>query len=160
MNRARGRRRVVMSTNLGVTSMMDMFVIILLFLLMFFDPAATPDPEFRLPSSVVTTPVGEGLRVRLRRDAVEVAGRDVLALRDGLVLDATGRSGRRIEAVEGALAAARTQDNAEVPLLVECDESVPWSTLGDVLASAAAAGFEGYRFVVLAGSATPGAAAP
>ncbi len=161
--RRRSKRRVETAASLSITSMMDMFTIILVFLLVFFDPEAQPDPEFQLPSSVATQEVAEGTTLRVKRDAVEVNGQAVLPLVDGDLGNAT-RDGRRVLAVQGALESARAQaSGGELPLLVECDQAVPWSTLGDLLATAAGAGFQSYRFVVLGGTdgpVAPAGAAP
>lgn len=153
--RRRGKRRVEATTSLSITSMMDMFTIILVFLLVFFDPEAQPDPEFQLPTSIATQEVAEGSTLRVKRDAVEVNGQAVIPLVDGDLGSAT-RDGRRVVAVLGALEAARGQADGDAPpLLVECDQSVPWSTLGDLLATAASAGFPRYRLVVLGGANQP-----
>lgn len=152
--RRRGKRRVETAASLSITSMMDMFTIILVFLLVFFDPEAQPDPEFQLPSSVATQEVAEGTTLRVKRDAVEVNGQTVLPMVDGDLGSAT-RDGRRVVAVHGALESARAQATGELPLLVECDQAVPWSTLGDLLATASGAGFQSYRFVVLGGTDGP-----
>jgi len=150
MTRGR-RRRVEANASLTITSMMDMFVIILLFLLVFFDPDAQPDPLFQLPASTATAPQSRGTSIRVKRDGIEVDGRHVLDLTAG-ELRGAARDGRRIVAVEGALAAARNSAaGEEAALRVECDKAVPWATLGDVLATAAAAGFDQYRLVVLSG---------
>ncbi|MBM4390148.1 MAG: biopolymer transporter ExbD [Deltaproteobacteria bacterium] len=143
------------TTSLSITSMMDMFTIILVFLLVFFEPEARPDPEFQLPSSVATQQAADGTTLRVRRDAIEVNGSPVLPLVDGDLGNAA-RDGRRVLAVLGALEAARAQvPGGELPLMVECDQAVPWSTLGDLLATAADAGFQSYRFVVLGGAERP-----
>ncbi len=153
--RRRNKRRVEATTSLTITSMMDMFTIILVFLLVFFDPEAQPDPEFQLPTSMATQEVAEGPTLRVKRDAVEVNGHAVVQMVNGDLGNAT-RDGRKVVAVLSALESARGQATGESPpLLVECDQSVPWSTLGDLLATAASAGFPRYRLVVLGGAENP-----
>lgn len=146
----RRRRRNELASTLIITSMVDMFTLVLLFLLVFYDPAFQADGTLELPTSTSERPVDPGARIRILPGSVEVEGAKVLALDGGNLQAGTPMRGKGPSAVTDALAplakkAAKPEDAA---LLVECDRRISWTALGAVLESAADAGFAKYRFVV------------
>lgn len=165
MNARRRRRRIPPTPMLPVTSMMDMFVIILVFLLNFLDPAAAPEVEIALPKSHAEAATEAGRVLTISRDQIRVDGERVmtLALRDGApaLPDGTARQGRRIDPLYEHLVdvappilvapSGAGQENraSEAVLRVECDKGVPFSLLGDVLFTAGQAGYDQFRFVVI-----------
>ena len=143
-----------MAASLTITSMMDMFTLILLFLLVFFDPESQGDSELELPSAAVQTAPEAGPRVRVARDAVSVGGKEVAQLVGGQVDASLPREGAAVLPLADALRALRearasNEDGSPPVLLVECDKRVPWGVLSSVLASASRAGFPKYRFFVV-----------
>lgn len=162
--RARGRlgsRKPRVSTHAGfmITSMMDMFTIILVFLLNFLDPATASEDEVSLPEAAVDQSVGEGTVLTVTRERVLVDGDEVLRLVDGGLPAGTPRTGRRIDALHERLGRAATasavsskrgeQEAANAALAVHCDRAVPFSLLGELLYTAGQAGFGDFRFVVI-----------
>ena len=135
---------------LSFTSMTDMFTNVLLFLLFFVNPATIEDANFSLPTSVASAVVVDGPRVRLARDGISVDSSKVLSLREGeWGADAANQG---LTGLVDSLATVRKRlpaTGAQATVLVECDETVPWSVLGPVLESAEKAGFGAYRLVVL-----------
>ena len=149
----RGRRNK-MAASLTITSMMDMFTLILLFLLVFFDPENQADSQLELPTAHAEAKAESGPRVRVARDRVSVDGREVGRLVGGELDQALPRQGSAVvplvEALQAARAAAPPRPDGSAPaLMVECDKQVAWSVLAPVLASAADAGFPKYRLLVL-----------
>lgn len=140
------QRRLPTNPYLQITSMTDMFTLILAFLLTFYDPSIVGAPSLVLPAVPVNAEEKPGPRIDVRSDGIVVDGVLVVTLdghgglRPGVERDAEG-----IPAVREALS-ARARDSAT--LLVACDKSAPYGIVGDVLASAHAAGFDDYRFVV------------
>lgn len=155
----RSRRRIPTNPPFTITSMLDMFTIILVFLLNFLDPANESDDTVALPESSAEATVGEGTVLTVTREFVAVDGAEVLRLVDGQLAPGTPRTGRSIDALEERLAeAARTftvsgttgeGEAANAALAVHCDRAVPFSLLGELLYTAGRAGFGQFRFVVI-----------
>lgn len=144
--RRRRERRIGPASDLTITSMVDMFTMILTFLLNFVDPAMGDASPLSLPTARATASPSEGVQVEVSRDGIVVAGTRVAGLTpDGRAVDpAVERSGAVLVPVTAALRGAST----ELPLVLSCDRSVPFAVVGEVLQSARAAGFQRYRFVV------------
>lgn len=120
--------------------MMDMFTIILVFLLTFFDPSQAASDTMELPAVPASGADDPGLRVDVRKDGVWLAGARVVALDGGgALLDGEGAA-----ALGDALQNQGTTDG----LVVAVDRAVPYATVAAVLSAASAAGFDEYRFVV------------
>lgn len=142
----RSQRRLPLNPYLQITSMTDMFTLILAFLLTFYDPNVVDAPSLVLPAVPVTSDEKRGPRVEVRSDAIVVDGVVVAqldghgGLGSGVERDADG-----IRAVREALASRAEED---ATLLVACDKTAPYGIVGEVLVSARAAGFDDYRFVV------------
>lgn len=156
---ARGRRRVPTGAPFIITSMLDMFTILLVFLLNFLDPANSFDPEVALPMAAVDAVAADGTVLTVTPDRVVLDGQEVLRLVHGQLPDGLVRTERRIDALYERLgAAARARDvsagtasgsASNLPLSVHCDRSVPFSVLGELLYTAGQAGFGPFRFVVI-----------
>jgi biopolymer transport protein ExbD len=138
---------------LQITSMADIFVIILVFLLKSYSVEGLPYE----PSIPLTPPVAKGrvekteaLKVEIAKSAVALGGKNVAAI-DGFKfgksdLDAEGASAT----LRRALARARPSALAGpkgTKLIVVADEGAPYETIKAVLASAAS---EGYLDIQLA----------
>lgn len=146
----RRRRRNELASTLIITSMVDMFTLVLLFLLVFYDPGFQADSALELPQSQVEKAIEPGAKVRILPTGIEVEGKEVLALEAGSLRAGTPMRGKGPSAVTDALTplVGAAPDPKSAALLVECDRRVSWSVLGPVLESAADAGFARYRFVV------------
>ena len=150
----RHRRRVPATPMVAITSMMDMFTIILVFLLNFLDPAATVPGDLALPKARTIEPIEGELVLMVTRESVRIGGVDVVDLvavgGAPAVSSAEGRSGRRIDRLYDALTAKRDESKGQTgTLVVQCDRGVPFSVVGDVLYTAGQAGFGQFRFVVI-----------
>ena len=155
MKRTRGRRkRNSVDHGLIITSMVDMFTLVLLFLLVFYDPDYQADTTIELPNAASQRPAESGTTVRVFPGGIEVGGALVVGLRAGALDVAVPRDGTAVVPVVAALSRARealaaTADGEPPVLIVECDKRVSWTVLGAVLESGARAGFPRYRFLVL-----------
>jgi biopolymer transport protein ExbD len=129
--------------------MVDMFTLVLLFLLMFYDPLYDGSSPLELPHAAAERKATAGPTVRVSRDAVEVDGTRVVELAGGAIPAGSSSTGRAIPALVTALGTLATGTPDERPsIAIECDKRVSWEVLGAVLESAALAGFPRYRFVV------------
>jgi biopolymer transport protein ExbD len=146
--RRRRERRTPAASDLTITSMVDMFTMILTFLLNFVDPSMGEESPLSLPTARATSAAADGVTVQVTREDIRVGGTFVAQLAPGSASTATGveREGVVIVALEEALRKGGVKE--EVPLVLECDRRVPFSLVGDVLQTARRAGFTHYRFVV------------
>lgn len=170
-------RRIVATGDLNITSMMDMFTIILVFLLMSFattDAQITPNPQLVLPSSAATDKVEVAVAVVVQRNQLLVDGMPILPLVGGSA--AGGGAAVRLpdSAVEGAVIpallralsekadAARALSQATQgadryafsgKLLLQIDKDIPFSVVRPILTTAGEAGFDDVRFVTYRGNA-------
>lgn len=167
MGGARRRRRLEVGSELIVTSMVDMFSLLLTFLLNFVDPADPSALGVALPGSSSEEAVKQAIPVQISTTAIRVDGRDVLPLEPGPGGPAPSAAlspELRAEKLQVELAAALSErlvagtstsgaDESHT-IVIECDRSVPFSVVGEVLDAARNAGVRRYRFAVV-GSPRP-----
>lgn len=144
----RRTRRIAPDDGIMITSMVDMFTLILLFLLNFFDPDAQDESLFSLPLSTAVASVDSGLILEVSRAEIKVGDKRVVGLSEGRLPADVVREGQRIEPVFEALLTAHDA-SAGRPLVVRCDRRTNFALLGDILYTAGAAGWSQYRFVVI-----------
>lgn len=165
--------RRVPRNDLNLTSMMDMFTIILTFLLSTLatsDVSVTPSAELSLPFSSADAPIELAVNLVLTRGELLVDGVRVLDLvavpderspgRTRYELPSSAREGGRIaplwEVLETKAAGARKlaeqtgrPDHAfKGRLLLQCDREMPYSLIRDLMLTAGQAGFGEFQFVV------------
>lgn len=161
MRRSRGRLgnrtpRVVHEMPFLITSMLDMFTIILLFLLNFLDPASD-ETRVELPSVQTPTAASPGVVLTVARDQVLVDGEQVLSLADGR-LPAGGEAALAPVRERLAAAGARARQGSEgaqqsasnATLSVQADRAVSYRVVAGLLSAAREAGFSQYHFIVIA----------
>ena len=134
------RGRVIAEASLTVTSMMDMFTILLIYLLYFFDPNNDPSQDLQLPSSSAREVVEEQTALVLSSEWVMLGSRRISA----------GGSPDELRAVYEALKEQHDGTDSDSNLLVvKCDKRILYERLDSVLREAARAGYTDFRFVVL-----------
>ena len=131
--------------DLNVTSMTDMFTLILIFLLMFFDPNVVSDETLSLPVSTSRQTPLQGVELTVSASGISVGSEAVTALLAGRPPESLSKEGQIWLPVLDALRTARGE---EVRLTVRCDRAVVFSTVDDLLVTARAAGFTEFRFLV------------
>ncbi len=140
--------------NLQITSMADIFVILLVFLLKSYSTSIvnlSPSDTNKLPEASVESTIKETLKVEIVQNSVLVDQKEVLRLKD---FEFNGETfvGDVSEKLLQALKEQRKPNpipNMESNLLVMADERTPYATLEKVLASAAQAGFVDLQLVVI-----------
>jgi len=131
---------------LQLTSLVDMMVILVVFLLHSFSVEGeliAPANGLELPASSGGAPVPVGLVVEVGPERVRVAGRDVLFTAALASADTTSL---------GVLTAALTNDDAAVNqgrVLVQADRRIDYRNLSQVLRACARAGWSEVSLVVL-----------
>lgn len=156
--RARAKRREMPVVELSLAAMVDMMINILIFLLHLYGRGAMVEPQsddMELADSTTEEPLQLTVGVVVTRRAVEVGGQVIVDLEE-LQLPKGAVADGALPALTDALVAELSRERAkakpgeptEAQLLVQTDKRVPWSVLGPVLRSGAAAGAASYRFVV------------
>ncbi len=141
--------------SLQITSMADIFTILLVFLLKGYASGAlqiTPSPGVRIPTADGAPLSEEALQVEISGSAVQVGGRPVAELREFAL--AGGGAGllnafKRERSRRNLIAKTNDQVKDDGKILVLADERTPYATVKLVLRSAAIHGFSDLRLAVL-----------
>ena len=137
---------------LNITSMMDMFTIMLIFLLLNFAPDSADlklDKELTLPTSISERPYEVAVKVALTRSELLV-GEDVVAKVEGGKLTQTKMDGEIIVPLQRALVLQREKiDLAEKAILLfYADQDAEFALVDKVMKTAALAGYPNFKFAV------------
>ncbi|MEO0604901.1 MAG: biopolymer transporter ExbD [Myxococcota bacterium] len=147
----RRRRKPVMT--LQLTSLLDMFTIILVFLLESFqaeDEDFTLHAGLSLPESTARSAFKPAVNIALSEDAIFVEGTEVHALNAGAADDGgVGYLEDVAVAIEAAWKTRRaSQEGEEFVASIQADEGIPYETVDLVMRSAADRGCYRFRLVV------------
>lgn len=139
---------------LQITSMADIFTILLVFLLKSFSSGASDIT----PSNNMTLPEGRSLDAATDTIKLEIA-QNMITLDDKKIADlnqfqfdpADMESNGLPKSLSAAFTHQRQKDTlAQAPrIMVLADQSTPYGTLKTVLASASYSGFDGFKLVVV-----------
>ena len=150
----RGRRKKS-KPKLMLTSLLDMFTIILIFLIVSFE---AEDFEFRLekdvslPESQARSIFKPAVNVAISKQAVVVDQRRVLGLKDGLFEPGSLTEDDEIPSLVEALRTVRERtegENDDRIIMLQADKDLSYRTLYLVMRAARVAGFEKYRLAVM-----------
>lgn len=146
---------------LQITSMADIFTILLVFLLKSFSTGATtltPTAGLILPAAQAAEPSAEALRIEVSENAVLIEGRPVAPLKNfRLERSPAGAQGTIPQLVaefekerKRQLLVSKADSNVKVDgrMIVLSDRRVPYGTLKAVLASGAVQGFTDFKLAV------------
>jgi biopolymer transport protein ExbD len=149
---------------LQITSMADIFTIILVFLLKGYATSAvniTPSKGVTLPAAQVESAPAEALKVEISESAVQVEGVAVATLsgfgfeRSDLLPNGSSQVlGKALEKErQRQLLIAKSNSDVKVDpkILVIADQRAPYSTIKAVLASAALNGYTDFKLAVVKG---------
>jgi biopolymer transport protein ExbD len=140
-------------TRMNLTSLMDVFTILVFFLIMNSGPAEVLDPGgLDLPESVIETKPNETVVINVGREHVLVQGEPVVRIADIMAGD-----GGDIEPIMARLAelqsrviGVRTQAVAESPAVtILADKSIPFSVVKQIMASCTAQGYTRISLAVI-----------
>ncbi|MGZ3688894.1 MAG: ExbD/TolR family protein [Bdellovibrionota bacterium] len=157
MNRRRRPKKRAKSSEdmvLQITSMADIFTILLVFLLKSFATGVTsitPTSNLNLPVGTSADPVTENLKVEISENAVTMDDRPITQLTK-FRLDPTDiESDGTPRSLNAALIKERGKDTLQKNprLLILADQAMPYSTLKAVLASASNSGFADFKLLVV-----------
>ncbi len=150
----KGRFKPSGSFKLQLTSLMDMFTIILVFLLMSF---SSEDFDFvlqeglHLPRSTSQGTFRPAVNVVVAGDFIKVEENVVARLVDGEVSEEWSKAGR-IEGVVRAMRRAKelraTREGEEEIVVIQADKTLPYKTVYLVMRSCSIAGYTRYRVAI------------
>lgn len=169
----KAKRRVTTSDELNITSMMDMFTIILVFLLKSYsseDVSVAASADMELPVSSALQAPKLAVNVVVTKTKILVDGAEVLGL--GRIADeqnpgnqliavpAEEKKGQMITRLFDRLqekaataksiaeASGREELAFEGEILIQCDKTLPFAVVREVMYTAGQAQFSKFRFVV------------
>jgi biopolymer transport protein ExbD len=141
--------------SLQITSMADIFMILLVFLLKSYATSMTnisPVSKLQLPEVTATGVAKESLKIEVSRDTVTIDDKPSLTLHDFQFEDGEMSQGEGSPTISRVLNEERkkTPDpNMDSALVVMADEGTPYATIKRVVASAAGAGFVDLQLLVV-----------
>lgn len=160
--RSRGRKRKTQVFDLDITSLLDILVIMLVFLLQSTNSTGiimTVPKGVELPTSSSATPNNEGVVIQVSPTTIWVEDREVLTIDDN-IRSQVDQGGRRLiplfnELVKrkeiiklSAKSSPQANEFAGVVNLI-VDKTVKYSFIKKLLYTCAEAGFKEYKFVVM-----------
>jgi biopolymer transport protein ExbD len=139
---------------LQITSMADIFTILLVFLLKSFSTGASslaPSDNLTLPEAQKSGAVVDTLKLEISRGTILLDDKQVATLNQFQFDPAELQANDLPRALGEAFARQRQKDTLEQhpKMLVLADQGTPYGTLRRVLASASASGFEDFKLVVV-----------
>lgn len=161
-----GRRRFKLKPNntsftLNITSLTDMFTILLVFLLQNYstsDVQVIPEKNVNLPVSSVEATPAKALNLSVSRSEIKVEGRTIASLQDGDLAsaDLEAHDPSFIKPLFAELNKIDKDPNAkkefkEGKILMQADSSISYNTLRKVMYTASMAGFPKLKIATLAG---------
>jgi biopolymer transport protein ExbD len=139
---------------LQITSMADIFTILLVFLLKSFSSGATtisPITDITLPDVASANDPIETTKIEISTQAVFLDDKEVVSLQKFRMPASQILEDGTSKALQDAFTRSRQKDTTlkNPRMLVMADQSVPFSTIRTVLTSAANAGFAEFKLVVV-----------
>ena len=143
---------------LNLTAMMDMFTIILVYLIKVYASAPenlTLNDDLRPPASTAPDNITPAVRVMIAKSGIVLDDKLVLQFKDGQIVSADPAGGymplrnaleKRVEQIEAI--EARGGSKFDGLLMVVADGDTPYEVIGKVLDQAGRARFTSYRLVV------------
>ncbi len=137
---------------LMLTSLLDMFTIILIFLIVSFeaeDQDFRLDPDITLPDSAARSVFMPAVSVNINPARLVVEGDAVVSLENGRFTDEHYREGRIEELVTVLSEHFERGDFDEPIVMIQADREMDYQTLYLVMRSSSLAGFSRYRLAIM-----------
>jgi biopolymer transport protein ExbD len=150
------RRSTVLNEDMAlqITSMADVFMILLVFLLKTYSAGVssiTPPQGMKLPVAVQSERIVEALKVEISESWVRLDGQAVLTMTDYKFNAGDLGTGGSVKPLQDGFAKHMEGRPADQPnqLLVLADQRTPYAVLKTVLNTAALTGWKEYKLVVV-----------
>jgi len=156
LGQRRYQRNAFVIPKLQITSMMDMFTIILIFLLFSF----SDNPEklhiekgMVLPKSTSQLDCTKNITVSISSSSLKVDNRHIADINQGVIRGfdqqhlETSDLYKHLLTIRHNLDAKKDQDNSAI--VIFCDQRLPYKTINQVVKISGMAGFPNFQFAVL-----------
>ncbi|MGA1870644.1 MAG: ExbD/TolR family protein [bacterium] len=152
------KRRQFVAPKLQITSMMDMFTIILIFLLFSFSnrPESIQfNKDLKLPESEAKMDYKDNIKLILSRSTLQLENKVVAEIKEGKIIGLNPRKlkqsnlYRELKAYRKQADASNTDKESKEAILFLCDKRLPFKTINNIVKTAAMAGFPNFQFGVL-----------
>ena len=141
---------------LQITSMMDMFTIILIFLLFCF--SAKPETlhlskNLSLPESVSPQDYQENIKVVLSQTGLQLEDEIIAQVKEGKIMGLNPRKLKESclyrQLISYREKADKLKQDEDHHILFLCDKGLPFKTINTIIKTAAMAGYPNFQFAVL-----------
>jgi biopolymer transport protein ExbD len=149
------KKKLTGEMSLQITSMADIFMILLVFLLKSYATSVTtvaPSSHISLPEVVATGVPKDSLKIEVGKESVTVDDKQILQLSNfefGAEEMNAGEASPTITRILNEQRKRTPDANNDSALVVMADEGTPYSTIKRVVASAAGAGFVDLQLLVV-----------
>ncbi|MGD8757597.1 MAG: biopolymer transporter ExbD [Deltaproteobacteria bacterium] len=143
---------------LQITSMMDMFTIILIFLLFSFSnkpETMSLQKDLKLPESTADLDYNENINLVLSQTSLELGGKVIGSVKDGRIIGLDPQNLKNSKLYERLRSTREGSDDlsgddtTKPHILFLCDKRLPFKTINSVVKAAAMAGYPNFQFGVL-----------
>jgi biopolymer transport protein ExbD len=156
LGQRRYQKKSFVIPKLQITSMMDMFTIILIFLLFSF----SDNPEklniekgMMLPKSTSQVDCIENITVLLTSDSLKIGKLHIADVNQGVIQGFDRKHPEKSELYKHLLTMRHNLDpkknNENSAIVIFCDQRVPYKTIHQVVKTSGMAGFPNFQFAVL-----------
>lgn len=159
---ALGKRRIrskqLITPKLQITAMMDMFTIILIFLLFSFSnkpETMTLDKDLELPKSIAKMDYKETIKLVLSQKSLKLEDKVVAKLKNGKIIGLNRKNLEKSILYKKLRSYWEEQDRVkavggtERQILFLADKRLPFKIINSIVKTAALAGFPNFQFAVL-----------
>lgn len=137
--------------SLQITSMADIFMILLVFLLKSFGSGtidATPSAGLVMPKAVPGSVPVDGLKVEVGETWIRVEGRKVADI-SGYSFEKKDIAGTGASKILSTVLKTQRETQPETRVIVLADQRAPYATIKTVIASAAVSGYTDFKLAVV-----------
>lgn len=157
-------KRIPSTFKIQITSMVDMFVILLVFLLKSYSTSpvnVTPSPDLTLPASSSTKDPSEILKLVISKSGIYVDEKRVVEMKDGMLtqadVDASDTQFIRALYTEldeqakksRTIASKNTELEFDGKVLMQADRTLPYDVLKKVMYTSMMAGYSDVKLAVM-----------
>ena len=156
LGQKRYQRKAFVIPKLQITSMMDMFTIILIFLLFSFSDnpeKLSIDKGMILPKSTSQIDCDKNITLTLASDCLKIGDKKIARIKKGLIQNFDKNNPKssplykHLLALRHDLEQKENKDNSSI--VIFCDQRLPYKTIHQVIKTSGMAGFPHFQFAVL-----------
>lgn len=154
LGETRKRRSTFVAPKLQITSMMDMFTIILIFLLFSFSNRPETmqlEKDLLLPKSTAQLNYEDSVRITATEKMLKVGETIVAVIEDGKLKDFPSDNVTETDLYKSLKASnnKKAASGETKPVLFLCDRRLSFNTINRIIKTAAQAGYPNFQFAVL-----------